>query len=154
MDFKFTLRVQHSQGHSEVIDVTHLETDLAPIIADAKPCVVLEQLGSATPEALEQLFLIMQSLYRPLMRKRGASLWVHWRRDSVRDIAKGVEALCQVMAMELARKQVSVNMVSADLPLDDARYQALEQLGASGYITTQSLEWGDQQTTAMSGGER
>lgn len=92
-----------------------------------------------TQTLLEQLFVALQSLYRPLMRLKNRQLWVVWQRSEEMVYRAGAQALCQIAALELARKQVSVNFIHLPQGLSDYQLQSLLQWQQGHYCTAQVL---------------
>lgn len=88
---------------------------------------------------LEQLFVTLQGLYRPLMRLKNRQLWVVWQHSQEAVYRAGAQALCQIAALELARKQVSVNFIHLPQGLSDHQLQTLLQWQQGHYCTAQVL---------------
>ncbi len=118
-----------------------LPEEVTHVIAESDKPIVLCHNGLANTHTLDELFLILNQLYRPLMRKRGCQFWVFWQQSNDTIIQKGAQTLCQIAAMELAGKKARINFVSCQKAMDTHAYLELIDLKGCEYLTAQSLQW-------------
>ncbi|MCE0556907.1 hypothetical protein [Motilimonas sp. E26] len=100
---------------------------------------VLVDASQGEPALLEQLFVLLQGLYRPLMRGNNKQVWVVWQRSRESIIRAGAQALCQIAALELARKGVSINFIHQRYALSDQQRQCLLHWQFAHYCTAQAF---------------
>ncbi|MDP2571343.1 hypothetical protein Q8W40_04040 [Vibrio penaeicida] len=118
-----------------------LPDEVVKTLAETKQPIVLSYQGKSDANALNELFQIFHKLYRPLMRKRGCQVWVHWGQSDNAIIQKGAQTLCQIAAMELAGKKARINFISSDKAMDKSTYFQLLELKGCEYLTAQSVQW-------------
>ncbi|WP_104403366.1 hypothetical protein [Vibrio penaeicida] len=118
-----------------------LPDEISKTLAESKQQIVLSHQGKSDARALDELFQIFHQLYRPLMRKRGCQVWVHWQQSDNAVIQKGAQTLCQIAAMELSGKKARINFISSNKAMDRNTYFQLLELKGCEYLTAQSVQW-------------
>lgn len=88
---------------------------------------------------LDLQFALMQHVYRPLMRNKGAQVWVIWQHSNEAIWREGALALCQIMALELAPKQVAVNFLHQSQGVSMQQLTPLLTWSSGHYCTAQAL---------------
>lgn len=118
-----------------------LSTDtMARLSQNLDGIVITVDATDANQATLEQLFLLLQTIYRPIMRQKGCQVWVLWSNSSEAVIREGAQALSKIAAMELAKKKVSINFIALEGPVDNQQKRALLSWQDASYLTAQTLE--------------
>lgn len=144
MRHELKLYIQHSESDVGIYSVTGhdpLSEEVTKAVSATQYPLVLAVSGDKDASTLDELFLLMQQLYRPLMRKRGCQFWVYWEAKGCTTLQKGAQALCQISAMELAGKKARINFLVGNQPFSQADYMKLAKLEGIEYLTAQSLSW-------------
>ncbi|WP_047046581.1 hypothetical protein [Vibrio mexicanus] len=144
MKHELNLYIQHSESDVSIYSVTGhdpLSGEVTKAISATHSPLVLVASGDKDASTLDDLFLLMQQLYRPLMRKRGCQFWVYWEAKGCTTLQKGAQALCQISAMELAGKKARINFLHGDQSFTQEDYMKLTELAGVEYLTAQSLNW-------------
>ncbi|MCE2595229.1 hypothetical protein K6Y31_10425 [Motilimonas cestriensis] len=100
---------------------------------------ILVDASQVNSALLEQLFVLLQGLYRPLMRGKNKQVWVIWHHSDESIIRAGAQALCQIAALELARKGVSINFIHQHHALSEPQRQCLLHWQFAHYCTAQAF---------------
>ncbi|MFO6423455.1 hypothetical protein [Motilimonas sp. KMU-193] len=101
--------------------------------------IMLFDASHACQALLDLQFTLLQQVYRPLMRSKGAQVWVVWHNSTEMVWREGALALCQVAAMELAAKQVTVNFLCQHERLSLSQLTPLLTWPSAHYCTAQAL---------------
>lgn len=101
--------------------------------------VMLFDAKQASQALLDLQFLLLQQVYRPLMRSKGAQVWVVWQQSHEPIWREGALALCQIMALELAAKQVAVNFLCQTEAITLNQLTPLLAWAGAHYCTAQAL---------------
>ncbi|MBD1556592.1 hypothetical protein HC752_06550 [Vibrio sp. S9_S30] len=137
----YVTNAEHQLQRFPLSNEQTLSDEISKTLAESNQPIVLSHQGKSNANALDELFQIFHQLYRPLMRKRGCQVWVHWQQSDDTIIQTGAQTLCQIAAMELAGKKARINFISSEKAMDKNTYLQLLELKGCEYLTAQSVQW-------------
>lgn len=136
------IKQRNEMNTYEIHDVDDLSNDLTEGLKKDYVGLAIAVDGSpASTSRLTEYFVVLQRLYRPLMRKRNSQVWVIWFNSSDAVCQAGAEALTQIAAMELAKKGLSINFVGMRNTIADGALLKLFSWQDSSYMTAQNVEF-------------
>lgn len=110
-------------------NVEHLKNCLANISPISQVFIITRMIDGPdrvkiTKTILDKVLLILQSITIPLMSQRQGKVWLLYRleedpKDPAPGLGAGLRTLIQVYAMEMSKKNIAANFISASLDQDN-----------------------------------